>query len=29
MLESLTPILFLIGYFVVMRFVLPKMGVQT
>ena len=29
MLESLMPILFLIGYFVVMRFVLPKMGVPT
>jgi len=29
MLESLTPIVFLIGYFVVMRFVLPKLGVPT
>ena len=29
MLEGLFPILFLVGYIVLMRFVLPKMGVPT
>ncbi len=29
MLENLLPILFLAGYFVLMRFVLPKFGVST
>ncbi|GAK57809.1 hypothetical protein U27_04776 [Candidatus Vecturithrix granuli] len=29
MFETLVPILFLIGYFVVMRYVLPKFGIRT
>lgn len=29
MLESLMPIVFVIGYFVLMRYVLPKLGVST
>ncbi len=29
MLESVFPILFLIGYFVLMRYVLPKLGMPT